>query len=198
MQALSGWLEGARLESWNPLLEWATRHCSLQGQELLNCILLELHPERVDDLDERLALPERLELRPDMPAAELRALIESAYRWALEIDFDADGAQATFWYRSQEKQEPRLGLCGIDAGRENRCRWASPSWRSNATGGWSVTWPRILTTGSRISLPSSRGSRDRSPHPDHGGDTLRRNPRQPAGPRRAAHAPRCAASCPSV
>ena len=150
MQALSGWLEGARLESWNPLLEWATRHCSLQGQELLNCILLELHPERVDDLDERLALPERLELRPDMPAAELRALIESAYRWALEIDFDADGAQATFWYRSQEKQEPRLGLCGIDAGRENRCRWASPSWRSNATGGWSVTWPRILTTGSRI------------------------------------------------
>ena len=127
MQALSGWLEGARLESWNPLLEWATRHCSLQGQELLNCILMELHPERVDDLDERLALPERLELRPDMPAAELRALIESAYRWALEIDFDADGAQATFWYRSQEKQEPRLGLCGIDAGRENRCRWASPS-----------------------------------------------------------------------
>ena len=118
MQAPSGWLEGARLESWNPLLEWATRHCSLQGQELLNCILLELHPERVDDLDERLALPERLELRPDMPAAELRALIESAYRWALEIDFDADGAQATFWYRSQEKQEPRLGLCGIDAGRE--------------------------------------------------------------------------------
>lgn len=120
MQALSGWLEGARLESWNPLLEWATRHCSLQGQELLNCILLELHPERVDDLDERLALPERLELRPDMPAAELRALIESAYRWALEIDFDADGAQATFWYRSQEKQEPRLGLCGIDAGREKQ------------------------------------------------------------------------------
>ena len=28
MQALSGWLEGARLESWNPLLEWATRHCT--------------------------------------------------------------------------------------------------------------------------------------------------------------------------
>ena len=55
-----------------------------------------------------------------MPAAELRALIESAYRWALEIDFDADGAQATFWYRSQEKQEPRLGLCGIDAGREKQ------------------------------------------------------------------------------
>ena len=124
-------------------------------------ILMELHPERVDDLDERLALPERLELRPDMPAAELRALIESAYRWALEIDFDADGAQATFWYRSQEKQEPRLGLCGIDAGRENRCRWASPSWRSNATGGWSVTWPRILTTGSRIfssAIPRIAGS----------------------------------------
>ena len=38
-----------------------------------------------------------------MPAAELRALIESAYRWALEIDFDADGAQATFWYRSQSR-----------------------------------------------------------------------------------------------
>ena len=36
---------------------------------------------------------------------------------------------------------------------------ASPSWRSNATGGWSVTWPRILTTGSRIFFrhPEDRG-----------------------------------------
>ena len=58
MQALSGWLEA---RGWNPGIRcWSGRRAiALQGQELLNCILLELHPERVDDLDERLALPER-------------------------------------------------------------------------------------------------------------------------------------------
>ncbi|MDH4566479.1 hypothetical protein E8E95_07295 [Pseudomonas sp. BN414] len=110
----------APLDSWQALQEWALAHASLQGQELVNCILLELHPELVDELEDRLALPEQLQLQPEMAAQQLKALIESCYDWALAIDFEADGAQETFWYRSEEKQEPRLGSCSLDEGKEKQ------------------------------------------------------------------------------
>ncbi|AOE85457.1 hypothetical protein [Pseudomonas sp. TCU-HL1] len=120
LQALRDWIGHAPLATWKALQDWALQHASLQGQELINCILLELHPEWVDELEERLALPEQLDLRPEMPIAELKALIEARYDWALAIDFAADGAQETFWYRSEEKQEPRLGNCSLDSGRDKQ------------------------------------------------------------------------------
>ncbi|MDT4813375.1 hypothetical protein FQZ97_463570 [compost metagenome] len=120
LRALHEQLSQAPLESWQTLQDWALRHASLQGQELINCILLELHPELVDELEDRLALPERLELNPEMPISRLKELIETSYDWALAIDFAADGAQETFWYRSEEKQEPRLGSCSLDEGRDKQ------------------------------------------------------------------------------
>ncbi|MDH4564122.1 hypothetical protein E8F06_24220 [Pseudomonas sp. BN411] len=120
LQALHEHLDQYPRQTWQPLLDWAQRHASLQGQELINCILLELHPELVDELEDRLALPEQLELNPEMPVIRLKALIEANYDWALAIDFNADGAQETFWYRSEEKQEPRLGSCSLDEGREKQ------------------------------------------------------------------------------
>ncbi|UTW08572.1 hypothetical protein [Pseudomonas benzenivorans] len=118
--ALQDWLASQRLESWAQLLAWSERQLSLQAQELLNCILLELYPELVDNLEDRFALVESLELQPQMPAAALRSLIEQHYAWALAIDFDADGATETFWYRSEEKQEPRLGNCNLESGRDKQ------------------------------------------------------------------------------
>jgi hypothetical protein len=118
--ALQDWLASVQLQSWAQLLAWAERGLSLQAQELLNCILLELYPELVDNLEDSFALVEALELQPQMPAAELRALIEQHYAWALAIDFDAEGATETFWYRSEEKQEPRLGNCSLESGRDKQ------------------------------------------------------------------------------
>lgn len=118
--ALQDWLTSVQLQSWAQLLAWAERGLSLQAQELLNCILLELYPELVDNLEDGFALVEALELQPQMPAAELRTLIERHYAWALAIDFDADGATETFWYRSEEKQEPRLGNCALESGRDKQ------------------------------------------------------------------------------
>ncbi|MBS7663239.1 hypothetical protein I0D00_15005 [Pseudomonas lalucatii] len=118
--ALQDWLASQPLESWAQLLGWAERQLSLQAQELLNCILLELYPELVDSLEDSFALVESLELQPQMPAGELRRLIEQHYAWALAIDFDADGATETFWYRSEEKQEPRLGNCNLESGRDKQ------------------------------------------------------------------------------
>ena len=118
--ALQDWLATVQLQSWAQLLAWAERGLSLQAQELLNCILLELYPELVDNLEDGFALVEALELQPQMPAAELRSLIERHYAWALAIDFDAEGATETFWYRSEEKQEPRLGNCALESGRDKQ------------------------------------------------------------------------------
>lgn len=118
--ALQDWLASHPLQSWEQLTSWAEQQLSLQGQELLNCILLELYPELIDSLEDSFSLVESLELQPQMPAAELQALIERHYAWALAIDFTADGASETFWYRSEEKQEPRLGNCSLESGRDKQ------------------------------------------------------------------------------
>jgi hypothetical protein len=53
--------------------------------------------------------PEQGRLDPAMTLADLRSAIERNYAWALDIDFSAPEAQHYFWYRSAEKEEPRLG-----------------------------------------------------------------------------------------
>jgi hypothetical protein len=118
--ALQDWLASHPLQNWDQLQLWSEQRLSLQGQELLNCILLELYPELVDSLEDRFSLAESLELQPEMPASQLQTLIEGHYAWALAIDFTVDGATETFWYRSEEKQEPRLGNCSLEGGRDKQ------------------------------------------------------------------------------
>ncbi|GAA3560101.1 hypothetical protein GCM10022265_08030 [Marinobacter xestospongiae] len=97
------------LTTWDDLLLWSERNCSVQSQELLVSILLELYPELVDDLEEYHCTDEFLDLDPLMPLHRLKSIIETRYAWALNIDFGAEGARETCWYRSEEKMEPRLG-----------------------------------------------------------------------------------------
>lgn len=96
-------------EGWDELIRWSEAECSIQGQEMLISILLELYPELVDDLEAYHATEESLDLAPLMPLQSLKAIIEERYDWALNIDFEASGARETCWYRSEEKMEPRLG-----------------------------------------------------------------------------------------
>lgn len=95
--------------SWNELIAFSEQHCSLQSQEILVSVMLELYPELVDDLEDFHCADENLDLDPLMPLHQLKAVIERRYDWALAIDFDAEGARETYWYRSEEKMEPRLG-----------------------------------------------------------------------------------------
>ncbi|GGO87931.1 hypothetical protein GCM10011348_42250 [Marinobacterium nitratireducens] len=108
------------LESWDQLLRWSEDNCTLQGQELLVSILLELYPELVEDLEDYMSADEYLDLDPLMPVCELQRVIEQRYAWALQVDFGKDGARETFWYRSEEKMEPRLGSASCDDGREKQ------------------------------------------------------------------------------
>ena len=105
---------------WNELIQWSENNCSVQGQEMLVSIMLELYPELVEDLDDYQAAEEFLDLDPLMPVQELKAVIEDRYRWALDIDFGAEGSREIFWYRSEEKMEPRLGHSACDQGKEKQ------------------------------------------------------------------------------
>ncbi len=111
---------GQCLDNWDALLTWSEQHCSLQGQELLVSVLLELYPQLVDGLDDYYCVEEFLDLDPLMPLQKLKEVIERRYDWALKTDFSEAGARDIFWYRSEEKMEPRLGQSALDSGKEKQ------------------------------------------------------------------------------
>jgi hypothetical protein len=103
---------------WSSLLQYAEQHWSIETQEVINTMLIELYPELVDDLEEHMWVDESHEVVPEMPVQQLLKLIEDKYDWALSIDFSDYQARGAFWYRSQEKMEPRLGKTNVDKGIE--------------------------------------------------------------------------------
>jgi hypothetical protein len=97
---------------WGRLCEWAERDLEMETQELLHSLLIDVHPAVCEGLVDALTVSERSDLRPAMTVGELRSVVESDYRWALDIDMSAPGARRYFWYRSVESEEPRLGIRG--------------------------------------------------------------------------------------
>ncbi len=103
---------------WDAVFARAGARYSVETQELVNSILIELHPELVDDLEQCTGSRENMPIDAGMTLARLQALIEDRYRWALDIDFSGRDARALFWYRSEEKEEPRLGMRFEEPGAE--------------------------------------------------------------------------------
>jgi hypothetical protein len=96
-------------QPWRRLFDKVEAEGSLELQELSLSLMMEPYGELVDDLADRMTDPERGRLDPAMTLAALKSAIARNYRWALDIDFSAPPAQHFFWYRSAEKEEPRLG-----------------------------------------------------------------------------------------
>ncbi|MEM7720875.1 MAG: hypothetical protein AAF376_00740 [Pseudomonadota bacterium] len=96
---------------WDALVAWSEDALSEEGQEVLASLLLEPYPDLVDGLAECLADPvaESLPLDGAMTVAQLRAILEDVYDWALPLDWSDAGTCARAWYVSAEKLEPRLG-----------------------------------------------------------------------------------------
>ena len=103
------WFEGQPVSDWYEVTNYASSHLGIEAQELLNVLLLELYPELISDLEERLSIDEVYSLQANMRLEDLKALIETQYDWALDIDYSDPKTQGIFWYRSEEKMEPRLG-----------------------------------------------------------------------------------------
>ena len=113
------WLKDQELLAWRELTEYAAANLGVESQELLNVLLLELYPEMIADLETHLTIDEVYSLQANMRAGELKALIETHYDWALEIDYSDPKTQGIFWYRSEEKMEPRLGHRFDEPGADN-------------------------------------------------------------------------------
>ena len=114
------WLEQVPLDEalWQQLLNWAQTHLSLETQELINTLLIELYPELVDALNDPMGADENLDLTPDMPLIQLKQILETRYDWAIDADYECEEARYWFWYQSVEKEEPRLGVRGEELGEE--------------------------------------------------------------------------------
>ncbi len=102
---------------WNRLLTVA-RRWTTETQELIAALLIEAHPELVDDLADRMAsaTPPRLDAAGTVDT--LRAQLAETFEWTLDIDFDSLPESAQFWYISEEKLEPRLGMRFEEPGAE--------------------------------------------------------------------------------
>ena len=112
------WLSQETPQSWDQFIDYVTNHYNVETQELINTILIEIHPEEVLSLEENNDIEEVYELSPEMNLMDLKQIIEKKYQWALQYDFKSKNANAVFWYRSEEKMEPRLGERDVDHGAE--------------------------------------------------------------------------------
>jgi len=96
----------------------ASLEYSLECQELVIALLLEPHGELVDELGGAMGSDERFALDTMMKTGELLAILNQNMCWALDYDFTSEQADAQFWYVSEEKLEPRIGLRHKQAGAE--------------------------------------------------------------------------------
>ena len=118
LDAFVRWAVSSKENCWQDYIDYAVANLRTGSQELINVLILETCPEKILDLEGEIKLSEQYDLDPSMPLDELKTLIETVYDWALGYDFNTEKAKATFWYRSEEKMEPRLGKRFEDPGAD--------------------------------------------------------------------------------
>ncbi len=96
---------------WDRLFTWAEGTLGEDAQECLASLMLEPYGRLVDHLADQMSDKDGRAFRIDgtMRVADLRAVLERAYGWALAMDWSEKERCARAWYVSQEKLEPRLG-----------------------------------------------------------------------------------------
>ena len=104
--------------AWQQLSEWALENTSMECQELLNSLILEIYPNEINEFENMMGVDEFIHFDPSMRLQELKNRIEMRYAWALDVDFENPDSQHYFWYVSQEKEEPRLGQRYLEPGCE--------------------------------------------------------------------------------
>ena len=152
------WLEasGQTCSDWEELTSYLANHASLETQELVNGLLIDLHPNSTMGLEDEMSVDEQMMLVPEMSVDELTSLLETRYTWALSEDYDSPQAQHWFWYKSAEKEEPRLGRRGVDSGLEKELPLAvGPSLKQlhESLAQFSVTNPNATVIGFLLEHP---------------------------------------------
>jgi hypothetical protein len=118
VQALKDGADMQPAYPWRAVWARAEAQVSAATQEVLVATLLELYPDRVDPIDCGTPVDEFQRLDPDMRVGELSRIIERDYQWALAKRASRGDDEHYFWYRSAEKEEPRLGVRTQEPGAE--------------------------------------------------------------------------------
>ncbi|WED26318.1 hypothetical protein L3V77_15100 [Vibrio sp. DW001] len=103
--------------NWCDLLE-RNNKLSLESQEILISCLMEIYPERVDVFANKMNCDESLSLPSGKKIHDLLVTLEQNYHWAINTDFTQKENSYWFWYRSEDKEEPRLGVRGEEQGED--------------------------------------------------------------------------------
>ena len=106
-------LEGCN--TWAEFLQ-SNEHLSFESQEVIISCLMELYPERVDVFSGQANADESMALPSGKVVQDLMQVLEARYQWAISIDFAAEDNVYWFWYRSEDKEEPRMGVRGQEHG----------------------------------------------------------------------------------
>lgn len=107
------------VKPWVTLSDIAQATTCVETQELLNTLLMELYPEVATEFEENTSIIESYDLEPHMRLSELKRIVNECYRWVFQFNFSDPDERKYFWYRSAEKEEPRMGVRGEEIGEEH-------------------------------------------------------------------------------
>lgn len=107
----------AQSNTWRDVLATSSG-LSLETQEILISCLMEVYPDLVDAFQDKMNSNSSLSLAKGKKVEDLLLLLEDNYRWAINTDFTKAENNYWFWYRSQDKEEPRLGIRGEELGED--------------------------------------------------------------------------------
>lgn len=106
---------------WREVAARAERLGSLEVEEQINSLLMEMAPDFADAVAGRFrhGMAVSRAIDPHMTCGEVLEVLQDRYDWALAMDLSAPGAREYFWYKSEENGENRRGERAVDPGLEN-------------------------------------------------------------------------------
>ncbi len=93
---------------------------TLETEEMLNSIFIEPFPELLEDLINNMGAEEKKSVLIGYTVNDILEIIKDNFNWAIKIDTSKPEENYCFWYTSQTKLEPRLGITKKDAGIEKQ------------------------------------------------------------------------------
>ena len=103
---------------WNRLCQRVECEVSIDAQQLIKSLIMEVNGPLIDNLETALSLESPTPIQPGTPVENISRILTTQYDWCLDENLDASEARARFWYVSATKLEPRLGEAALDDGRD--------------------------------------------------------------------------------
>ena len=102
------------------LCDYFINKISLETEEILYSIFIEPFPQLIDDLTKQMGSKEKKSVFVGYNVKDIIQIIKENYKWALNIDISSSDENYFFWYTSQAKLEPRLGVTLKDDGYQKQ------------------------------------------------------------------------------